>query len=240
MENKLDKEIVITPSLCDGTGRLGYANAFALFMDIASEHAENIGFGNSAMMQKGLFWLTVRTRICFYKRPRIMSATTVSTWPGRAEKVRCMRYYTLTQNDELLLEGKTEWAVMDMKTGRLHGIEELYPKELVVREETACNKSFMRIDENFSGADELEKYRVRSTDIDLGGHMNNAAYIRALMGAFSSAEQKALGINEMDVCFRAPCFENDVLSIMRRRTDSGLELGMVKPDGKAAALISVF
>ena len=69
MENRIEKEIVILPSLCDGSGRLGIPDAFALFMDIASEHAEALGCGIGALGKKGLFWLTVRTRVRFFRRP---------------------------------------------------------------------------------------------------------------------------------------------------------------------------
>lgn len=33
--------------------------------------------------------------------------------------MRCMRDYRLSRDDEILALGKTEWAVMDLTTGRL-------------------------------------------------------------------------------------------------------------------------
>lgn len=42
----------IGPSICDFEGKLSYAEAFGLFMDIASAHAEMLGIGVKAMAQK--------------------------------------------------------------------------------------------------------------------------------------------------------------------------------------------
>ena len=59
MENRLQQSVyrkntVISPSMCDGSGNLGYADIFALFQDIAAEHAEEIGVGAAAMQEKGV------------------------------------------------------------------------------------------------------------------------------------------------------------------------------------------
>ena len=44
--------------------------------------------GGEAMAQRGLFWLTVRTRIRFYKRPAMMQTVELETWPGTVEGMR--------------------------------------------------------------------------------------------------------------------------------------------------------
>lgn len=80
---------------------------------------------------------------------------------------------------------------------------------------------------------------MRSTDIDLGGHMNNAAYVRAFAGAFSSEERKALRVHETEAAFRAPCYEGDTLRLQRRSADGALELRASLPDGKTILLARV-
>jgi medium-chain acyl-[acyl-carrier-protein] hydrolase len=240
MERKLELPVQITPSMCDASARLGIPNTFGLFMDIATIHAESLGLGAEAMLSRGLFWLTVKTKIRFHRRPALMESAAAATWPGLPGRMRCMRYYTLTGEDQALLaEGKTEWAVMEMKTGALHSVEEIYPKELELTEETVCETPFARLNKDFSDCPELYRFSVRSTDIDLGGHMNNAAYVHRLMEAFSVRQQKELAIGEIEVSFRAPCYEGDVLSLRKRETPEGMELGLVRPEGKTALLVKL-
>jgi acyl-ACP thioesterase len=72
MDNKYSTKIQVLPSICDSTARLGVYSTFALFMDIATVHAEALGCGAQSMMERGLFWLTVRTKILFRRMPRLM------------------------------------------------------------------------------------------------------------------------------------------------------------------------
>lgn len=45
MMEKYEMRRQIGPSICDASGKLSHAEAFGLFMDIASFHAEQIGVG---------------------------------------------------------------------------------------------------------------------------------------------------------------------------------------------------
>ena len=229
------RALTILPSMCDAEGRLGVPNAFALFMDIATEHAEELGIGMNSLTPRGLFWLTVRTKLRFHRRPGMTERVEAVTWPETPERSRCNRDYLLRKGDEVLIEGKTEWMVMNLRTGRLHPADSLFPEGLAIADARALPGPFMRMDENFDGAVELPPYTVRSTDIDLGGHMNNAAYLRALLGCFSAAEVKELDIRQIDMVFRAPCYEGDELELRRCPTEAGLDLAFLR-EGKPAFL----
>ena len=232
------RQLTILPSQCDAEGRLSIPSAFGLFMDIATEHAETLGIGMNELMPRGLFWLTVRTRIHFYRRPNLVERVEAVTWPEKPERSRCNRDYLLKKGDETLIEGKTEWMVMNLNTNRLYPADSLFPQGMEVEETRLLPEPFMRLDENFDGAAELASYTVRSTDIDVGGHMNNAAYVRAIAGAFTSAEWREMDIREMEVAFRAPCFEGETLRMQRRDTDTGIEIKLSR-DGKTIVVAKI-
>jgi len=241
LEQKWTREFPVPLSLCDRRGKLSLPGVFSLFMDIATDHAEHIGLGLGAMSARHLFWLTVRTRARLYRLPALEERVRLTTWPEKAGAMRCSRDYTLTAGDELLAAGKTEWAVLDTETGRPHPMQDVYPPELtaILTEETVWPEPFSRLREETEGAVSLGSYTVRSTDIDVGGHMNNAAYPRMLLGAFSSKELEALKIREMELCYRAPCYEGETLTLLARRTEEGFDLTALRPDGKAALLCRV-
>lgn len=236
MQNRFDQEIRIAASMCDFSGRLGLADLFSLFMDIAAEHAEQIGLGGEDMARSGRFWLTVRTRIRVHAMPAMMTRAVASTWPGRPSEMRCDRFYTLAAGSTLLAEGRTEWALLDLRTGRTTSVQSAYPPTLALSEETVCAEPYARIDPDFASAEPLGDYIVRSTDIDVGGHMNNVAYARALLGTFSCRRLKEMAIREMEICFCAPCFEGETLSVRCRSTENGLELAMLKADQTSTTL----
>ena len=238
MIGRYARELTVLPSMCDGEGLLGVPNAFALFMDIATEHAEALHIGMNDLMPRGLFWLTVRTKLRFYRRPRLTERVVAATWPETPERSRCNRDYLLTAGEETLVEGRTEWMIMNLRTNRLHPADGIFPEGLTLDHARVLPGPYMHMDEAFDGAEEMGTYIVRSTDIDLGGHMNNAAYVRAIAGAFSSKDWQAMNIREMEVAFRSPCFEGETLEIQRRTTDAGTDVRLSR-DGKTIVLARI-
>jgi acyl-ACP thioesterase len=238
MERYLTREIAVPLSLCDRSGRLSVQGVFSLFMDMATVHAGLIGVGLEDMTARGLFWLTVRTRARLFRRPALGERVTLATWPEKAGGMRCHRDYTLRAGEELLAAGKTEWAVMDTAALRLRPVKDVYPPELeaLLTDETVWDESFARLREPGEGGRTLGTYTVASTDIDVGGHMNNAAYVRMLMGAFSSRELEAMDIRDVELCYRAPCFEGETLTILAAPGEEGTDVAVLRPDGKSALL----
>jgi len=236
---KLEKDLMVLPSWCDDTACLSVPSLFAIFQDLASEHAPLMGMGAPDLAKDGLFWLTVKTKIRIYRRPEMLRPLRAESWPEAPGKVRCNRFYRLTDADGLLAEGKTEWAIIHLQSGRLVPTAEAYNQTLSHLPDTLLPAPFARVKEDFSDGALLERYRVRSTDIDLGHHMNNAAYPRVMLGAVSTAELREKPICEMDVIFRSPSYEGEVLQLLRRDTEDGMELALVHENGKAAALARV-
>ena len=224
MEQIYEQELFITPSLADARGRLSWPGAFTVCQDLAGIHAERLGVGLGAMAEKSLFWLTVRTKIRILHAPCLGEAVTARTWPEKPGALRCNRSYEIVRGGEVLVQGRTEWAVMNTETRALTPAAGLFPAQLPFDRGAVLSESFARIPDRFEDAEPFARYRVRSTDIDVGGHMNNAAYLRALFGAFSNRELEALDIRTVDAVFRASCFEGEELSFARRERDGATEV----------------
>ena len=228
MQPRFEQEILIPPSACDYSGKLGYAGAFAVLMDLATEHAERLGIGLAAMKAKNRFWVTVKTKIIFYERPAVSEAVRLITWPEKPGAVRCNRSYEIRRGDELLVAGRTEWAVMNTELNTIAPATDLFPAELDYMSGSSVSESFARIPARFDGSEPFTSYTVRSTDIDLGGHMNNAAYPRALFGAFSVQALREKPVRCVDLIFRAPCHEGDLLSFYKKEEDGRLDIRMAR------------
>lgn len=214
MGKKYIKEIMIGPSLTDASGKLSFANCFGLFMDIATEHAEELGIGQSSFGKKGLFWLTAKSKLRFYRRPDVVERVSVSTWPESHEYVKCIRNYRLTKGEEVLAEGRTLWTVIDMAKGALVDIGELYPDDFNVMDESFMLEGFTKINTEFKD-EPFAIYKVSSNDIDLGKHMNNVAYIRAIQSVFSTEEWNRMDPDEVEIQFIKPCFEGEVMELRK-------------------------
>lgn len=234
--NKYITDLHIAPSQVDFSNRLGYYETFRLFMDIANAHATILGCDLLSLMSKGLFWLTVKTRIAFVRRPSMGQAVQAQTWPLKPTSLRTDRCYRLLDKDGVLAEGRTEWAVMDLKAMRLAPLSDVFPKDFEFNDESFSIQDFPRImaaDVSYSVKD---TYKVNSSDIDMGLHMNNTAYVRALLGAFSVEELKKKDIKEITVIFKTSAHEGDVLS-MKEKTDGNItNCGLYFEDSKPSLL----
>ena len=237
--NKYCTDIRIMPSQTDFVNRLGYYETFRMFMDLANSHAEKLGIDQLTLMNRNLFWLTVKTRIRFYRRPLMSDAVEGQTWPLKPGSLRTDRCYRLCDAQGPLAEGRTEWAIMDLSKGRLANLTEIFPQDLVFNDEGFPIDDFPRIVPADGSYENKGTYRVTSSDIDMGQHMNNAAYVRALIGMFSVQELKDMDIKEMTVVFKTSAHEGDVLSMPFRRTGDTIDTGLYFQDGKPSLLAQI-
>ena len=229
-------------SMCDNTGFLSIPAMLDLLMDAATTHAIQMGCGFPQLATRNLFWLTVKTKAIIASLPRMGETFTIRSWPEAPDKMRCNRSYELSQDGRVLVRAKTEWAILNTATGGLAPIAEVYPQGLTFPD-PACPEPFVRIADTFGDIAPFATYTVRSTDIDVGHHMNNVAYSRAVLGSFSCAELAAMDIHEVDAVFRNQCFEGETLSVQQRPVTNqngeaaGIDVRLANADGKTIFLV---
>lgn len=233
MGNTLNKEIRVLSSLCDLEGRMGVYNIFNCFMDMAAEHAEQIGVGFHAMLEQRCYWVAVRTRVKFYDRPAIMDGIEGESWPFAPSLAKNDRFYRLVKDGKVLAEGHTEWAAQNMDTGRVMRCSEYFPEGTDFRTDKVCEEPFTRF-KPLAGEWEEFSYTVTAMDIDTGCHMNNVMYIRMLLNTFSGEELRAMEISELEISYRRACLEGERLTIRRAFREGACWFDVVKPDGEIA------
>ncbi len=238
MESIFERDLIVTPDYCDASGALSPLAAFTIFQGIAAQHAEALGVGSAAMAKKGEFWLTVHTRVDLFARAEMMDSLTVRTWAEACSErdVRTYRSYTLSRGESLIARGKTEWAILGPEKRVIRFGDSGFPKDYPFPAESAIPKKLQRFHEKFEDTDFFSHYAVRPTDIDLGRHMNNVAYVRLLLDCFSAKELSSGQIRSVELHYSTPCFEGEELTVYKKLSDDGTcRIAIVKPDGKTAS-----
>ncbi len=234
METVYRKNVIVELSRCGRDCRLSVPAVFEAFQDIAVEHAELLGLGFDAMNARGLFWITAKTKVRILRRPKLLAPITVETWPCLPGPVRADRCYRILEGGETVAEGRTEWAVIEVPALKVHRLSDIYPEGMKLSDEVLLPEHFRRVPEDTSDCTERTPVLVRSTDIDLGKHMNNIAYIREMLSTYTTGELGQMNIKSLEVCFRHPCYEGETLRVFERKTESGREIVMKKEDGSPA------
>lgn len=232
MKNRLDTALIINASHCDHSGRLSIPACAELFLDAASLHAEQIDVGTRKMMEQNLFWIASRIKVELLERPEMMTEAVLSTWPMPPERVRCDREYSISAGSELIARGKTEWAVLNMKTKRIVPPASVFPEGICYTEPDIFPEPFRRFGRDFDGATVLGTHRIVSTDLDLGGHMNHVAYIRALFACFASKELDERSFHFLEAQYAAQSYEGETITFLSKEEDGTILTEALNEDGK--------
>ena len=229
------KTVTILPSQVDAWGKLSLDHTFDLFMDTATEAAGAMGVGWDFLIQRGLFWITVKARVRFIDPPGLLDTVEVVTWPEAPGEMRCNRHYEIRRDGAMLARGMTEWAIVSVQDGKPRPMADILPANLEYPDALACPEPFARISSHFADPP-FAHHLVTNTDIDMARHMNNVAYVRAIVNAFPLKAWKALNVRQMDVIFLTSAHEGDALRFQQRRSDGALDIRGELPDGRVSVL----
>ena len=87
--------------------------------DIASENAEQLGFGYSYISKKNLAWFLIKYRMEFYNYPKGVYNLTITTQPRGYNKLFAYRDFELFENDKLLGKISSVWSIIDFSNKSL-------------------------------------------------------------------------------------------------------------------------
>lgn len=241
MDGIFEKDYILTPEYCGMRSELSPLAPFLMFQAIAAQHAELLGVGGDAMARRGQFWLAVHTRVDFFSAARMMDTLTARTWaePCGERDIRIYRSYTLDRGETRIAAGRTEWAVLGSEKRLVPFGAIGFPSNYPYPRDSAIAERPRRLRDCFADDALCARSTVHSTDIDLGRHMNNVAYVRRLLDCFTADELASNAIRSFEIHFSAPCLEGEPLFFYRQKTENGWLLGVRKENGKAAALASV-
>ena len=233
MKNEYTAKRPILLSLCDASGKLSVTGTLDIFMDMATLHEEASGFGVYTMLEKGLYWIVGKNRIHYVNRPKMMDDVVVKTCFLKPSRLFVNREYAISDKEgNVLVKGETEWLIATENCEKLVGVRDYIPESFEFPREGLFEERMRKISKEFAPGQLAGKYVVRPTDVDFVGHMNNAAYSRAVMSFISNKELAGKEVKGVEIFYALQCKEGDELSVYRRDIDKGIEFGAFMEDGR--------
>ncbi len=151
------------------------------FQDLATVHATEIGIGYEEMKEKNLCWVLNRLSAVVERMPAVGEPIVVTTYPHKPGIVDAFRdYYITDTKGNGLIRGTSRWCVLDIRNKAIRRCAPLFSFD-----DSQYNPEYAVADGNpqlpelnsISSACEWEcTGKVRITDLDRNGHMNNARY----------------------------------------------------------------
>ena len=184
---------------------------FRLMQDIATEHAEVLDIGKANTLDKGLFWVITRIEIEVIKMPKYLQTVTLKTYPGDDLKFIFPRYFQMEdEKGNILMKASSTWMVLHEDSHRpcLRPFEgKTLPPEHFHGEVPVPGKCV-------SDDTSLVEFRkVRYSDVDLNGHLNNTKYIDYIIDMHDSEFYKKNRISHFLINYNKELMDGDTLNL---------------------------
>ena len=205
------KEYHIGSNDVDQFLELKLSSFFKMMQDIATEHAEILDIGKGQTIDKGLYWVITRVELDIIRMPRYLETVKLTTYPGDDMRFIFPRYFYLEDQDgNTIMRVSSVWMVL-RKENRQPALnpfegrkfpEEHLPDELALPKKCSGNPSI-----------KIESRKVRYSDIDLNGHLNNTKYIDYIIDIHDSDFYKKNRIKHFLINYEKELLDNDVLDL---------------------------
>lgn len=220
MEPIYRREFVVEDGMTDAFCRLRPAQILYLAQEVAGRHCDILDLTYDRLAKRRLFWAVIRHRCQITRLPMLGETITVETWPMPTTRVaypRSMIVYDAAGNE--CLRTISLWVLMDLDTrnmilpgksgisvqGTLRGLELASPNSLLPK---------------VLGREEVR--RVRFTDLDRNGHMNNTRYLDWIDDLLPSAFHRGHSAREFTVCYLSEAKEGQALRLSWELKDEQL------------------
>ncbi|MCJ2163574.1 MULTISPECIES: acyl-ACP thioesterase domain-containing protein [unclassified Pseudodesulfovibrio] len=191
-------------------GHVSIASLCNQLQDIASRHADSLGFGFHDLEESGHFWILARLHIMVNRLPRFGERTSIRTWPSGNERLVALRDFLIHDADGLIGQATTSWVTMNKQTHRPDKPDQVLNRRFIPDREHAIvfpTKSVTRLKQGDYTAD----LTARRADIDINGHVNNVKHVELCFEAVPPEWADDHRCRGLDIQFRAEAFAGDKL-----------------------------
>lgn len=209
-------KITLYNSKFDTNEKLTAKAILEIFQDVAGIHAEEIGVGYVAMLEKNLYWVLSRVKFDILTMPQPNQEVIVETWPHEKGRIDFDRDFKVSSLDgEVLIIGTSKWCVINTETRSLERTDNVvYNGECCL--DVNYHDRFLKINLPQTELKSVFEYSVTFSDLDHNKHMNNTNYANLVANA---AENK--DFSHFEINFLNECLIGDILNVSVTTSQDG-------------------
>ncbi|MDR1866323.1 MAG: acyl-[acyl-carrier-protein] thioesterase [Bacteroidales bacterium] len=189
-------------------------------MQAAARHAEEAGFGYTALKKSNRAWVLSRLAVEMCDYPVNDVAVGVHTWVPEVNKLFTERCFMLSDSSGRHIgDARSLWAAIDMESRKPTNILELEGFEnIICRQKSAIDNvhKIPQIKENCA----VSSFVVSYSDLDVNCHLNSMKYMEHLTDTFQLEWYQKKNIRRFEICFLAEGYYGTQLDIWRKQESS--------------------
>ena len=220
----------------DTRGRLSAKALFNFMQGTADRHSRSLGTSLDDFMDKGYTWVYARYFVRFLRDSVPYKPVTVETWRSRASGIMALREFRIMDDAGEMALATSSLALIDRKTRKPVPIPDVIQKQFAGHLGRAVDVEPAKLSWQ-DPADESVACFVRYSDLDVNGHVNNAAYLDFILENIPDKVREKEQLAEIQIDYRAEAGLRDKLITRIRQTDDGyLHRLEREADGKTLAM----
>ncbi|WP_419785081.1 acyl-[acyl-carrier-protein] thioesterase [Pseudodesulfovibrio sp.] len=143
--------------------------------DVASRHADSLGFGFKDLRTTGHFWMLVRLYLLMDRLPAFGETCRVQTWPSGNERLVAGRDFLVHDEKGCIGRATSHWVAVDLETHKACPPGEVLDNRYIPDAERALLMPSGAVPRLREGTDETI-ITARRSDQDINNHVNNVRY----------------------------------------------------------------
>ena len=188
----------------DRYGRMRPTAILDIFQDLAMLHAEEIDIGQDFVIERGVLWVVIRSKLELVAQPEHFQVVRVRTWPHSLTSFSFMRDFTMhDEQGRLLAKASQEWVLMDARTRKFASAKGIYEGEVDFCEDRVFEKKARKTPAFEEGNRPIKLMTPSFTDIDPNGHVNNAMYANFVENALEPGDRRIWKTIQIDYRYEA-------------------------------------
>lgn len=211
MDRLWQKEYTLRVNDFDKYNRIKPSAVLELFQDAAGQHAEQLGVGFKAMLDRSYLWVLTRIKFKIIADPYSYQKVIIKTWPLAPNRLSYRREYCIENEcGDRLIIGSSEWVVMHNEKRRLVSDMNLYPFTDGFHNELMFEEKLGKI-HDFEALGTPRIVNAGFSELDTNNHVNNTKYANYVMDAIAPSETQVLDTFQID--YRKEVLEGATLNI---------------------------
>jgi acyl-ACP thioesterase len=186
-------------------------------LQAATKHAEERGFGYSAMTGRKRVWVLSRMAIEIFEYPKNDTEIKIRTWVKDVNKLFTERCFAFEDHaGQHIGYARSVWASIDMETRRPTNVLELYGLGDYVDANEPCPIEGMKKIPPMKDAELAGSFAVKYSDIDINKHLNSMKYIEHFIDLFDFDLFGAKDIRRFEINYISEARYGSVINLLKK------------------------
>ena len=210
--NTREEKFIVRAYDCQTDGNLKIFSLMQYLQEIATFHAEELGFGISHLDKINCYWVLSNIKIEFTRLPKWKEEISIKTWPSGYSRLIATREFTgKDQDDNELFRAGSQWMILSKDNNK--------PQNLLNLDLDMPNNGIKVISEKMKRLESkneytlIEQMRVPYSSIDLNGHVNNTEYVQWGIDVLRKIHKPTGKILYFQATYLSELFEDDELNL---------------------------